>query len=207
VEEASSAPPHRGFAFGMSAANAMRSDVVIAGGGMVGATLALALAQGGLEVGVVDPLSRAEMEDERFDGRVAALAFASVRMLKILGVWDRLEPNAQPINDILVNETEMGRGPFPFSLHFDHREIGEPLGHIVENRHIRQALSLPVWVIRCGNRHRWGARRPLAFRRHEHHSTSRRCRGRTRLPLAGSTKHRDGRLGLRPDRHCDHGQP
>ena len=124
----------------MSAVNGTASDVVIAGGGMVGATLALALAQGGLDVTMVDPLSRAEMEDERFDGRVAALAFASVRMLKILGVWDRLEANAQPINDILVNETEMGRGPFPFSLHFDHREIGEPLGHIVENRHIRQAL-------------------------------------------------------------------
>lgn len=116
------------------------ADIAISGGGLVGATLALALAQGGLEVAVADPLTRAQMEDERFDGRVAALAFASVRMLKVLGVWDLLEPNAQPINDILVNETALGRGPFPFSLHFDHREIGEPLGHIVENRHIRQAL-------------------------------------------------------------------
>jgi 2-octaprenyl-6-methoxyphenol hydroxylase len=124
----------------VSAASPQAADVVIAGGGMVGATLALALAQGGLEVVVADPLTRAQMEDERFDGRVAALAFASVRMLKILGVWDLLEKNAQPINDILVNETELGRGPFPFSLHFDHREIGEPLGHIVENRHIRQVL-------------------------------------------------------------------
>ena len=123
-----------------SDADVVIADVVIAGGGMVGATLALALAQGGLRVAVADPMTRAQMEDERFDGRVAALAFASVRMLKILGVWDRLEKAAQPIQDILVNETEMGRGPLPFSLHFDHREIGEPLGHIVENRHIRQAL-------------------------------------------------------------------
>ena len=51
---------------------------------------------------------------------------------------------AQPINDILVNESAVGKGPSPFSLHFDHREIGEPLGHIVENRHIRQALLAEI---------------------------------------------------------------
>jgi len=118
----------------------IKADIAIAGGGMVGATLALALAQGGLDVAVADPLTRAQMEDERFDGRVVALAFATVRMLKTLGVWERLAPNAQAIDDIIVNETELGRGPFPFSIHFDHREIGEPLGHIVENRYIRQAL-------------------------------------------------------------------
>jgi len=118
----------------------LHKDVAIAGGGMVGMTLALALAKGGLDVAVADPFTRAEMEDARFDGRVAALAFASVRMLKVLGVWERLEKDAQAIDDILVNEGTLGKGPMPFSLHFDHREIGEPLGHIVENRHIRQAL-------------------------------------------------------------------
>jgi 2-octaprenyl-6-methoxyphenol hydroxylase len=123
---------------------ALQKDVVIAGGGMVGLTLALALAQGGLEVAVADPLTREAMEDERFDGRVAALAFASVRMLMVLGLWERLEKDAQRIDDILVNEGTLGRGPMPFSLHFDHREIGEPLGHIVENRHIRQALFASI---------------------------------------------------------------
>ena len=129
---------------GQTSMVAVRKDVVIAGGGMVGLTLALALAQGGLEVAVADPLTRAQMEDASFDGRVAALAFASVRMLIVLGVWERLEPYAQPIDDILVNEGTLGRGPMPFSLHFDHNEIGEPLGHIVENRHIRQALLATV---------------------------------------------------------------
>ena len=116
------------------------ADVAIAGGGMVGLTLAVALAQSGLEVTVADSLTREQMADERFDGRVAALAFANVRMLRVLGIWDRLAPHAQPIHDIVVNEGTLGRGPLPFSLHFDHREIGEPLGHIVENRHIRRAL-------------------------------------------------------------------
>src|SRR5712671_6096671 len=126
------------------AMEAIRSHVVIAGGGMVGLTLAIALARGGFEVAVADPMTAEQMRDERFDGRVSALAFASVRMLRVLGLWQRLEREAQPINDILVNESTIGRGPSAFSLHFDHREIGEPLGHIVENRHIRQALLAEI---------------------------------------------------------------
>lgn len=116
-------------------------DAVISGGGMVGATLALALAKGGLEVAVVDPLPAQIQTEPRFDGRVSAVAFASVRMLKVLGLWPRLAPHAQPINDILVTDGSVRKGASPFFLHFDHREIGaEPLGQLIENRHIRMAL-------------------------------------------------------------------
>ena len=82
----------------------MRTDVVIAGGGMVGMTLGLALAQGGLDVAIADPLTPARMADETFDGRVSALAFASVRMFRALSLWDALEAHAQPINDIVVSD-------------------------------------------------------------------------------------------------------
>src|SRR5262249_55327878 len=51
-----------------------------------------------------------------------------------------LEDKAQPILDILVTDAQLDRNPSPFSLHFDHREIGEPMGVIAENRHIRSAL-------------------------------------------------------------------
>jgi 2-octaprenyl-6-methoxyphenol hydroxylase len=118
----------------------IRTDVAIAGGGMVGLTLALALAQGGMRVAVADPMTPAQLLDERFDGRVSALAFANVRMMRTLGLWDAISPDAQPINDILVSDGELGGKTSPFSLHFDHREIGEVLGYIVENRHIRRAL-------------------------------------------------------------------
>jgi 2-octaprenyl-6-methoxyphenol hydroxylase len=118
----------------------LQTDVVIAGGGMVGLTLALALAQGGLGVAVVDPIPKAKVLNETFDGRVSALSYSAVRMLKALGVWVHLEADAQPILDILVSDAGLDRNPSPFSLHFDHREIGEPMGAIVENRHIRRAL-------------------------------------------------------------------
>jgi 2-octaprenyl-6-methoxyphenol hydroxylase len=61
-----------------------------------------------------------------------------------LGVWPDLEADAQPIHDILVTDAGLGRAPSPFSLHFDHREIGRPMGAIVENRHIRRALFAAV---------------------------------------------------------------
>jgi len=117
------------------------ADVVIAGGGLVGLPLGLALAQGGLKTVVADAAPVARVLDPKFDGRVSALAYASVRMLKALGVWDGLAPNAQPIHDILVTDGKPGQPASPFSLHFDAQEVGAAaLGHIAENRHIRAAL-------------------------------------------------------------------
>ena len=118
-----------------------KADILICGGGMVGLPLALAAAQGGLKVVVVDVLTPEKILDAAFDGRVSALAYASVRMLKALGVWPHLENQAQPIREILVTDGKPARPASPFSLHFDAAEVGsEALGHIAENRHIRAAL-------------------------------------------------------------------
>ena len=116
------------------------ADAVIGGGGMVGLTLALALARGGLKVVVADPIPPAKSLDAAFDGRVSAVSYSSVRMLNALGVWPAIRDRAQPINDILVTDAKLGQTPSPFSLHFDHREIGVPMGFIAENRDIRAAL-------------------------------------------------------------------
>src|ERR1700744_5464268 len=116
------------------------SDVIVGGGGMVGLTLALALAQGGLKVVVCDPVPPKALLDAGFDGRVSALSYSSLRMFEALGVWPRLESDAQPIKDILVTDAPLGGAPSPFSLHFDSDEIGRPMGAIAENRHIRRAL-------------------------------------------------------------------
>lgn len=118
-----------------------QTDVVISGGGMVGLTLGLALAQGGVKTVIVDAAAASTILDPHFDGRVSALAYASVRMLTVLDVWKDLAPHAQAIREILVTDGVAGRPASPFSLHFDAQEVGaEALGHIAENRHIRAAL-------------------------------------------------------------------
>jgi len=119
-----------------------QADVVISGGGMVGLSLGLALAQGGLRTVVADAAPMAAQLDAAFDGRVSALAYAAIRMYGALGVWEAMAPNAQPIHEILVTDGAPARAASPFSLHFDAAEVGAPqLGAIVENRHIRAALQ------------------------------------------------------------------
>ncbi|MBI1330714.1 MAG: 2-octaprenyl-6-methoxyphenyl hydroxylase [Alphaproteobacteria bacterium] len=117
-----------------------KADVVIAGGGMVGMSLAIALARQGIRTVVADTLAPATTLDAKFDGRVSALSYSSIRMFRALGVWAAMEPHAQPIQDILVTDAKLDGTPSPFSLHFDSAEIGEPMGAIVENRYTRTAL-------------------------------------------------------------------
>lgn len=118
----------------------MDADVFIAGGGFVGLALGVALARQCLKVAVADPVDRDKALAESFDGRVCALSYASARMFRGLGVWESLQAEAQPIEQILVTDAKLGRAPSPFSLHFDGKEQGNPLGYIAENRAIRRAL-------------------------------------------------------------------
>ena len=119
-----------------------QTDILISGGGMVGLSLGLALAQGGLRTVVADAAPMAAQLDAKFDGRVSALAYATIRMYRALRVWEAMAADAQPIREILVTDGAPGRAASPFSLHFDSAEVGAPqLGAIVENRHIRAALQ------------------------------------------------------------------
>lgn len=122
------------------------TDIVIAGGGMAGMTLALALAQGGLDVIVCDAAKPETQVADTYDGRASAIAFACFRMWRALGLAPALEPHAHRIEQILVTDGRVGRGPSMLSLHFDRRELnpgddGEPLGYMLENRRIRMALA------------------------------------------------------------------
>ena len=132
---------------------AFDADVIIAGAGMAGATLALALAHGGLTVILIDPQPFEAQVQPAFDGRASAIAYAAFRQWKALGVTDELIPQAQPIEQILVTDARSpgaaAGGVSPFFLRFDPAEIegrnpDEPLGYLLENRHIRAALAKAV---------------------------------------------------------------
>ena len=116
-------------------------DVLIAGGGLNGAALALALARAGLSVTVADPVPRTVRADQGFDGRGYALALSSRRLLSAIGIWDGIAEATQPILEIKVSDGRAGEGPSPFVLEFDHAEIEEgPMGHMAEDRVLRPAL-------------------------------------------------------------------
>jgi len=115
---------------------ALDTDVLIVGAGMVGLTLGVALAGARVRVAVIDRADPTHVTDAAFDGRTSAIAFGSQRALDALGVWPHLGDAASPILDIRVSD-----GHRPLFLHYDHREVGDaPLGWIVENRDIRRAL-------------------------------------------------------------------
>ncbi|GIL41022.1 UbiH/UbiF/VisC/COQ6 family ubiquinone biosynthesis hydroxylase [Roseiterribacter gracilis] len=116
-------------------------DVLIVGGGLAGLSLAASLGHAGLRVAVADRDAPATQLDEAFDGRTTAIAFGSQRLLTEIGVWSRLEADAEPIREIRVAD-----GGSSLFLHFDHREVAPitgnaaPFGWIVENRRLRRAL-------------------------------------------------------------------
>lgn len=125
----------------MNSGENIKVDVVVAGGGMVGLTLGLALAKAGVETAVVDGIDPALVRDADFDGRVSSFASSTRKMLAALGLWERLKGNAQPIFDIVVGDGSVRGGASAALLHFDHRDAGDaPLAHMIENRHFRMAL-------------------------------------------------------------------
>jgi 2-octaprenylphenol hydroxylase len=113
-------------------------DLIIAGGGMVGAALACAVAQAGLKICVLESREpQRSWPEGEIDLRVSALTRASQRMLENLRVWPRMaEMRISPYTDMEVWDAR-GSG----RIHFSAAEIGEPdLGHIVENRVTQLAL-------------------------------------------------------------------
>ncbi len=120
----------------MSTPKKLKADVAIAGGGLVGLSLGIAICQHGLSVVVADAQPTNKVTNAAFDGRASAIAFSSYCMLKNIGIWPHLKLHPSPILEIRVLD-----GDSPFFLHFDSKELGEgPLGYMVENRHMRQAL-------------------------------------------------------------------
>jgi len=105
-------------------------DIVIAGGGMIGSSLALALAPLDLCTAVVEPVARGAAVQPSFDERSTALSRSSQRMFEAMGLWDDIAAAATAITRIHVSD----KGRFGFA-HIDAAEQGvEALGHVVINR-------------------------------------------------------------------------
>jgi 2-octaprenyl-6-methoxyphenol hydroxylase len=111
-------------------------DVLIIGGGPIGAALLLALEGHDYKVRMVESLPFEHKISPDFDARTLALSMASVRILEMLAIWPLLEPKATPIHSIHVSE--QGR----FAQTRLEREDGpnDALGYVIEMQHILQAM-------------------------------------------------------------------
>ena len=112
-------------------------DILIIGGGMVGASLACALGNSGLRIAVVEAVPLAAGAQPSYDERTIALAFGSRRIFEGIGVWgEGARLGAMPIEKIHISD----RGRFGFT-HLSCADLGqEALGYVVEARVLGLAL-------------------------------------------------------------------
>ncbi len=118
-------------------------DIAIVGGGMVGASLAVAVAPLGLKVALVEAVAHDSASQPSFDERTTALSNGSCRILQTLGVWAQVQTQAVPIRKIHVSD----QGRFGFAR-IDAAEQGlAAMGYVVPNR----ALGAALWprVLGC----------------------------------------------------------
>lgn len=119
-----------------------RTEVAVGGAGFAGLALAIALRQAlgdPFAVTVIDPtLAHAQSKDPR----ASAIAAAARRLFEAIDVWDAVAPKAQPILDMVVTDSKLDDAVRPTFLTFGGDvEEGEPFAHMVENRHLVDALA------------------------------------------------------------------
>jgi 2-octaprenyl-6-methoxyphenol hydroxylase len=116
-------------------------SIVIGGGAFAGLALALALRQGlgaGIPIIVADPALATRPSR---DPRATAIVAACRRLFEAIGVWDEVAPEAQPITDMVVTDSKLDDATRPVFLTFaGDVEPGEAFAHMIENRHLIDAL-------------------------------------------------------------------
>jgi len=120
----------------VNAPGSWHCDVAIVGGGMVGASLALALASTRLQVVVIEAVAAGSAAQPSFDERSTALGNGARQILQTLGVWGPLAGALAPIREIHISDA----GRFGFAR-LDAAEHGlTALGYTVPNRQLGAAL-------------------------------------------------------------------
>jgi 2-octaprenyl-6-methoxyphenol hydroxylase len=119
-----------------------RVDILIAGGGFAGLTLAIALRKAlgpSFAVTVADP---ALVANYAKDERASAIVTGARRLYAAIGVWDAVAEQAQPILDMVVTDSKLGDAVRPVFLAFSGDvEPGEPFAHMIENRYLVEVLA------------------------------------------------------------------
>jgi 2-octaprenyl-6-methoxyphenol hydroxylase len=114
----------------------MPHDILISGGGLVGASLALALSQLELDVALIEAVPFGMTEQPSFDERATAISNGTQRIFGAIGVWPLIERSATPIKRIHVSD----QGRFGFARIDAQEQDLSQLGYVVVNRVMGEAL-------------------------------------------------------------------
>ncbi|MCQ4348811.1 2-octaprenyl-6-methoxyphenyl hydroxylase [Pseudomonas stutzeri] len=125
----------------MDARHGGRSRIAIVGGGLVGASLALALLRGGVgardwSISLIEPHAPGDGFQPSYDARCSALSFGTRLIYEDLGLWPAIAERAEPITDIHVSE----RGRFGATRLAAEQEGVPALGYVVENAWLGHCL-------------------------------------------------------------------
>lgn len=112
-------------------------DILIVGGGMVGATMAYALSPLPLRIGVIEAVPFKSDSQPSYDDRAIALAYGSARIIETMGLWDKLSNKVSPIKKIHVSD----RGHFGVTRIDSAAEQVDALGYVIENRLVGAVLA------------------------------------------------------------------
>lgn len=115
-------------------------DLAIVGGGMVGASLAVALDGMGMRIALIEAVPHDSAAQPSFDERTTALSNGSRRILETLGVWPAVSAVATPIAKIHVSD----RGRFGFARIDAAEQNLAAMGYVVPNRALGAALWAPL---------------------------------------------------------------
>lgn len=108
-------------------------DLLIVGGGYVGLSVAVAVKQAAPHL-TVEVIEAAPENAWKKDPRASAIIAAATKMLEVFGIWDRIEPEAQPITRMIVTDSKTSDPVRPVFLTFDGAvEEGRPFAHMIPN--------------------------------------------------------------------------
>ena len=128
-------------------------DIVIVGGGYVGLSVAVAVKKAAPHLDI-ELMEAAPGHVWEKDERASAIIAAAINMLKTLELWDDIKDHAQPINDMIVTDSDAGEPVKPVFLTFGERsDENEPFAYMIPNVAMVRALRTAAGALGIAIRH------------------------------------------------------
>ena len=112
-------------------------DIIIVGGGMVGASLAIALKSSSHKIALIEAFDFKTNQQPSYDDRGIALSYGSQRIFNTMGLWQQLAPHTTAISDIHISD----RGHFGATRLSAQKENVPALGQVVLARAMGKVLN------------------------------------------------------------------